>query len=189
MFMNKKAVSPLIATVLLVMIVVSIGAAVMVVIQGVYQEQEGTIQTQQQFIKCGVDVETKVLSVNDKYRVCWEQYGENNGGKFAIQLENTGIKDISDWRFRVIGNTIIDGNGDFEGLDKGTVDSFEFNFTEVSGNVSKIQLMPQIPGSQQNPIVTCNEPNLEWDGDDLSDLDNCSDVSWISPTINSGEAS
>ena len=37
--LNKNAVSPLIATVLLVMIVVSIGAAVMVVIQGLTEEQ------------------------------------------------------------------------------------------------------------------------------------------------------
>jgi flagellin-like protein len=180
--MNKKAVSPLIATVLLVMIVVSIGAAVMVVIQGVYQEQEGTIQTQQQFIKCGVDVETKILSTGNNFRVCLENQsaaGDQNVGNFTVFIENSGIRDISDWRFRVIADNVYDQNGGYSSIDKGIVDKFTFSFN-VSGDITQVVLMPQIPGSQNNPIVTCSEPNLVWDSEDIEGLDDCNDVTWTS---------
>ena len=59
--LNKKAVSPLIATVLLVMIVVSVGAAVMLVIRGLSDEQIDKIDKATIEIQCGTEVKPKIV--------------------------------------------------------------------------------------------------------------------------------
>ena len=182
---NKKAVSPLIATVLLVMIVVSIGAAVMVVIQGITQEQIASTEAQQQLIACGTDVEVGLFQVGTSYRICLDEPNSDTElGNFSIYLENKGLKDISDWRITIVGNNSIeDQNGGFDtydmDLDTGEIKLFEYNWTGT-GVVDKIRLSPKIPGGPANPLVTCSEPNLEWDSEDMSGWDGCEDVTWDS---------
>ena len=184
---NKKAVSPLIATVLLVMIVVSIGAAVMVVIQGISQEQIASTEAQQQLIACGTDVEVGLFKVGTTYRICLDDpTSASDQGNFSIYLENKGLKDISDWRITIVGaSNVTDTNGGFDtygmDLDTGEIKRFKYNW-KSTGAVDKIRLSPKIPGGPANPLITCTEPNLEWDSDDMSGWDNCNaganPVSW-----------
>jgi len=183
--LNKRAVSPLIATVLLVMIVVSIGAAVMVVIQGISQEQIASTQAQQQLIACGTDVEVGLFKVGTSYRICLDEPASaSDQGNFSIYLENKGLRDISDWRITIVGNNSIDDtNGGFDtstndlSLDTGEIKRFEYNWTGT-GAIDKIRLSPKIPGGPATPFITCTEPNLEWDSEDMSGWDTCASVSW-----------
>ena len=91
MVFNKKAVSPLIATVLLVMIVVSIGAAVMVVIQSLTEENLQSIEAQKAVIKCGSDVSVDLITVGTSYRICTDPNATS--GTFALYIENKGEDD------------------------------------------------------------------------------------------------
>ena len=182
MILNKRAVSPLIATVLLVMIVVSIGAAVMVVIQGITQEQISSVEAQKQLIACGVDVDVQLLETSTGYKVCVDDpTSASDQGNFSVYLENKGLKDITDWRITIIGNlNITDENGGFNtvaddmSLDTGVIKKFEYNWT-TSGTIEKIRLSPKIPGGPANPLITCSEPNLEWDAADITGWDACGD--------------
>ncbi|MFH2020536.1 MAG: archaellin/type IV pilin N-terminal domain-containing protein [archaeon] len=171
--LSKKGVSPLIATVLLVMIVVSIGAAVMVVIQGLTDEQIGNIKYQQEAIKCGTEIKTEILQVASTNRACVA----DTNTSFVIQLQNTGQKDISNWNLLVVGDTVElnENKGTF--FAKGNVSSYKFNFTQVD-NIQKIVLYPKIPGSAGDRNIPCSMPNLEWESSDIEDMDKCDSVSW-----------
>ena len=175
---NKKGVSPLIATVLLVMIVVSIGAAVMVVIQGLSDEQIKSIETQADLLECGVDVEATVMVVNNKYRIC-TNITTTAVGNFSIVLENTGQKDLSGFKIIVYGDDGVNSTTyGSEALSKGDTKTYSFTFTGVgdnSGELGKIIVSPQIVLAE---TITCKEPNLEFDMDLLDILDDCGSVTW-----------
>ena len=179
MFQNKKAVSPLIATVLLVMIVVSIGAAVMVVIQGLTEEQIESTKTQSQLLKCANDVQVGIFTQGEDYLICMDDPATSTDlGNFSIYLENKGIKDILDWRITVFGvNGLADINGGFSALDQGEIKLYKFNFTG-SGSITKVRLSPKTAVQGGTGTVTCEEPNLIWDEDFVARLEDCDDVAW-----------
>lgn len=170
--MLKRAVSPLIATVLLVMIVVSIGAAVMVVIQGLSDEQLDVISQGQEALKCSSEIKTEILQVGSTNRIC---LGDNRS--FAFQIQNTGTKDIVNWNLLVVGDTVqfIENKGTL--FAEGNVSGYRINFTQVD-NIKKITLYPKIPGSAGNKNIPCSLSYLEWDEDAISDMDLCSSVTW-----------
>jgi flagellin-like protein len=180
MLLNKKAVSPLIATVLLVMIVVSIGAAVMVVIQGLTQEQLDVIEQQKDLIACGSEVDNSLIQVGDHYRACMNVTSAGNG-VLALYIENTGLKDISGFRVKVIGATGFNSTTyDSTSLNKGEMKGFKFNFGGVGNSnaaINKISINPRIAGKD---IITCVDPRLEFEVDFLKNLDDCNDpnVNW-----------
>jgi flagellin-like protein len=182
--MYKKAVSPLIATVLLVMIVVSIGAAVMVVIQSLAGEGMESITSQQAIMACSSDVQVEFLTVGDSFKICVDAPTTGGNGTFALYLDNSGLRDISDWRFRVVGTEgIMDLDGGFEALPKGSIKLYVFPINETVGadDITKIQqivLYPKITGNANNPSVVCKKPNLVWDEDRIPEFDTCASQSW-----------
>jgi flagellin-like protein len=182
MFLNKKAVSPLIATVLLVMIVVSIGAAVMVVIQGLSEEQINNIDAQTELLQCGTDVAVNLIKIGSTNRMCINvSSAVPYSGSFALLMENTGLKDISGFRVTLIGDDGFNTSTyDSTTLDKGEIQGFRFVFGGIASDATKIQkitINPRVPGRE---IVTCNDPTLVFDVDFISLLQNCSasTVTW-----------
>lgn len=176
--MFKKGVSPLIATVLLVMIVVSIGAAVMVVIQGLTDEQFQNIETQQDAMQCGTDVAIKLVKADQKYRICMN-VTDSEIGNITLLMENVGQKDINGFRVVVYGDVGFNStNYGADTLTKGELKGFQFKFGGVgssSSEVTKIAIQPQVEGKEK---VTCQEPNLEFDKEMLTGLQDCGSVSW-----------
>jgi len=176
--LNKKAVSPLIATVLLVMIVVSIGAAVMVVIQGLTEEQLQNVETQSDLIACGSEVSVGLVEIDNEYRIC-KNITDWTDGRITLLMENTGLKQITGFKFIVYGydgfnSTTYTG----ENLDKGELQGFRFNFGGVGANntrFSRVEINPQITGKE---TVTCKEPNLQFDEEFIDALSDCGDVTW-----------
>ena len=183
MFMNKRAVSPLIATVLLVMIVVSIGAAVMVVIQGLSEENLAVIDQNKELIACSTEVDVEILSYGTTNRICYN--GTGSTGTFALTVKNTGSKEIADWRFTAISDTISEVDGGKTAVPKQNYSSIKFDFS-YSGSIVKFLLSPKISGGASNPTVTCSLGKLEWDDTEITEMTNCSasGVTWddtISP--------
>jgi flagellin-like protein len=181
--MFKKAVSPLIATVLLVMIVVSIGAAVMVVIQGLSDEQIKNIETQQDILACGTDVKINLFKADSKYRVCINDTATDaNRGNITLLMENAGQKDITGFRVVVLGddgfNTTVYDNDE---LAKGQLKGFRFQFSGTVGDgnseISRISIEPRIEGKE---IVTCQLPTLQFDEEFIESLKDCNlaEVAW-----------
>ena len=179
--LNKKAVSPLIATVLLVMIVVSIGAAVMVVIQGLTEEQITNVETQSDLIACGSEVDVDLVEIDNNYRICTNV--SDASSNITLYLENSGLKDITGFKVIVYG---ADGFSSMTytstaaTLDKGEIKLLAFNFSSVASTyteLDRIEINPQVTGRE---TVTCKEPNLQFDEEFLDALDACSAVTWDS---------
>jgi flagellin-like protein len=177
----KRGVSPLIATVLLVMITVSIGAAVMVVIQNVAQEGIKSTEEQGELVKCGTDVSVQVLPVASSYRICVRPSDDTDEiGNITLFLENTGLRDVVSWRITVIGSDgVYDSSSQGTSLAKGAIQGMRFLFNGTGTgveNISQVRLAPQISGG--SGAITCIEPNLEWDNTEIQDWDLCADVNW-----------
>jgi flagellin-like protein len=178
MNLRKKAVSPLIATVLLVMITVSIGAAIMVVIQGITESQFSSIDQNKQLIKCGNDIKAKVFRVGDTSRIC---YNLNDSlvesMRFAIVLENNGFSDINDFKFTAVGDNITEVDGGFAPLPKGAKHGYGLDFS-VSGTLESLIISPKVAGTSPAQSITCELTNLEWDSSSLDTMSNCRNVTW-----------
>ena len=176
--LNKRAVSPLIATVLLVMIVVSIGAAVMVVIQGLTEEQIQVISTQSDLLKCGTEVEIGLIEVDSVYRFCRSITSQTNG-TVSLLMQNTGQKAITGFRVDIIGDLGYNSTTySSAALAKNELKGFRFDFGGVGATttaLSKVTFSPQITAQD---TVTCKEPNLEFDETFLDRLNDCGTVTW-----------
>ena len=86
--LNKKAVSPLIATVLLIAFAVSLGAIV------INFSQESTLslrddasQKIERGITCSLDLPINVLEINNEKFICYNRTGSNN---LEVIIENQG---------------------------------------------------------------------------------------------------
>ncbi|MEM3374423.1 MAG: archaellin/type IV pilin N-terminal domain-containing protein [Candidatus Woesearchaeota archaeon] len=171
--MNKRGVSPLIATVLLVMIVVSIGAAVMVLIQGINQESIDATTKQQGILRCTSDVELTPITLGNKYRICI------NDSVFAISLENKG-QDISDFRIVFFADNIITIDGKTAGVSKNSFVDLKYDISSINNysKIEKIKLYPKIPGNAGSQIISCDEPNLEWTKEQIKYFSNCNTTTW-----------
>jgi hypothetical protein len=160
------------------MIVVSIGAAVMVVIQGLTEEQLTNVDTQSDLIACGSEVDIDLVEIDNVYRICRNVTSQTNG-TFVILMENSGLKQVTGFKFIVYGDdgfnsTTYTG----ENLDKGELQGFRFNFGGVGDantELSRIEINPQITGKE---TVTCKEPNLQFNEDFIDALTDCRDITW-----------
>lgn len=178
--LNKRAVSPLIATVLLVMIVVSIGAAVMVVIQGLNEEQLQNIQTQEDLLSCSTDVTVKIWEVSNKPRACLDMgQTSDKTGNIVVLMENTGQKDIESFKVLVFGDDGFNTTTwSSYSLAKNALTKYNFSFGGVGSypsSVDKIVIAPQIVSSE---LVTCELPELTFDSDEIDSLSLCNATSW-----------
>jgi flagellin-like protein len=171
---NKRGVSPLIATVLLVMIVVSIGAAVMMVIRGISDDQLDKIQISAKEIQCGTDVKPKVFDVGGIYKYCFARNETNQS--LRIMLENDGTINIEDWKLTVVGSSMFETNESiYGGLTKGEIKiiSFGINKSTHLDSFQKIRILPIIKGSGADPLLVCKEPMLEWNKNEIDEIPNC----------------
>jgi flagellin-like protein len=181
--MNKQGVSPLIATVLLVMIVVSIGAAVMVVIGGLAQEGLDSTASMQSVINCYSDANLKLLSVDNKFRFCVNANSDNNT-TIALSVENIGFKDILGMRVVVFGESnqsVTTYTSTAVQIPKGEIKGLRFNAAGVATNTSQIKKIvfnPIIQGQPGKDSVVCSLTNFEFDYEQLIYLDDCG-----SPTV------
>ncbi len=181
--MLKRGVSPLIATVLLVMIVVSIGAAVMVVIEGLTEDQLENIGTQSELLECTTDVDIDLIQVDGKYRICRNVTVGTSNSSFTLYMENTGQKDIAGFRVVALGDDGITTNSyTSQTLNKGVIKALTFNISGVGDNnaeLDQIEINPLISGRE---TITCREPTLVFDEEFLDTLEDCTDpdVTWDS---------
>ncbi|MBN1502248.1 hypothetical protein JW930_01785 [Candidatus Woesearchaeota archaeon] len=172
---NKKAVSPLIATVLLVMIVVSVGAAVMLVIRNLSDEQIQKIETSSREIQCGTEVKPRIVAYGTSYKYCYDPTTRN----VTVMFENQGDTKIEGWRITVIGDSVYDRedtachNDTYcSELNTSQIRTFHWNYDDV-GTVEYIRILPLVTGAPGKEIVTCREPALEWEEEDLAGIPSC----------------
>ncbi|MBN1544416.1 hypothetical protein JW898_03050 [Candidatus Woesearchaeota archaeon] len=109
---SKRAISPIIAAVLLVVIVVSLGAAVMSLVRNYLTEGEKQVTIEKEAIKCGRDTSIEWVMVNDNYQICNGTHEtENDLASLNFMVENTGTTEVLNLQVRVVGDKgIIQNN-------------------------------------------------------------------------------
>lgn len=102
-FLNKKAISPLIATVLLIAFAVALGAIIMNWGKTYVEQEMESSRIEYYAIKeCERDIELKIKEVGNRLQLCYTYDGSTNL-TIDFMLENTGPKTIGGVRVTAIG--------------------------------------------------------------------------------------
>jgi flagellin-like protein len=171
MLKMKKAVSPLIATVLLLAFSIALGAMVMNFSESstheITEEVETVIDTG---IKCSVDLPVRILRVNNEKLVC---YNRSESKNFEFILENQGDDDVDGIRI-----FLLDSENQIKTEDiivsLPAHDTVKYNISTATVNDGSSFVSPPIKAlisplikSDEN-LVVCDESRI-----DLEDIRKC----------------
>jgi FlaG/FlaF family flagellin (archaellin) len=167
---SKKAVSPLIAAVLLIVVVVGIGAVVTGIVRNYVTENKQTITEKASDMKCGVEVAITVPSVNDVLKIC-----NATSTSINFTLENTGTATIDEIQVKFFGSSsfaAIDtlgasGSGGLfgSGMAPGKTLSFNASFPSSIGTLQQIKIVPRVKVVGRAEKAFCTDAALtftEW---------------------------
>lgn len=103
-FVNKKAVSPLIATVLLIAFAVALGAVVMNWGRG-YVDETTAFATEKsnKEIRCSMDINMKFIEFDDVKQICLD----NGTNTINFTIHNSGTVAIEGVKVQAIGNSSV----------------------------------------------------------------------------------
>ena len=170
--MLKKAVSPLIATVLLVAMTISVGMMVMRFQEGTTLEfKERATRQIDKNLKCSLDISLKIVDVSNEELICYNRTGSSN---LEVVVENQGSVDIEGVRI-----FLLDFNNNIKTADALTVlgghnrtkynisiatldDGSNFTFPPT-----KVIISPILDYSADS-VNICSDSELE-----VEDLDQC----------------
>ena len=169
---SKRAVSPLIATVLLIAFAVALGAVVMNWGRS-YTEQtaENVKKKSDVDVKCSLDVKMKLLELSSKPQLCSGQWGANSYINFT--LLNDGTKAIEAVDMMVIGDVGIAQNTSISNssiaVAGGTKISAGYTYAAV-GSLKKVRLIPVVEIGGVNQHCSGTGSVLE---KDVADIVSC----------------
>jgi flagellin-like protein len=158
---GKKAVSPLIATVLLIAFSVALGAVVMNWGRTFVGEQTKKVDTDSEIVmKCSVDILLQYVEINSREQVCLE----SGTGNLRIIVQNLGSQNATGVSIRFIDDigsvyTYTEASGD---LAAGAAK--KYNVTRGYGgmlwtNLTYLAVSPMIrtPGASSNQVCSGNK--------------------------------
>lgn len=148
--MNKKAISPLLSTILLILIAVGIGIIVMN--WGRAHLEVGA--------KCAIDTEMKIVLLNNIPQICYAGSGES--GYVSFIVENGVNIDIKAIQFRAIGKKqVYTTELADSSIEKGytLMKTVPYNF-DLFGDIRQIKLTPKIMVYPEEPSILCTEQAL-----------------------------
>ena len=181
MLTQKRAISPLVATVLLIAFAVALGAIVMNWGKGYIETQAETTETQGGIqTDCARYIDLNIVKISGERQICYNEStgSENDTGILKYVLRNDGTLDIPGFKIQVIGengaenidawNESIPSGGvlSSKGMDNASL--YTYNKTIV-GNVTQITFKPYIDVAGQSENVVCPKGELSVDN-----VDTCS---------------
>jgi flagellin-like protein len=160
MRLKKKAVSPLIATVLLIAFAVALGAVVMnwgrTYVEETAEKAQKTSNTK---VSCSMDVNLKYVTLNGRKQICYNESED----VIRFTLQNSGSKTIEGIDVQVIGaedfyiTTISNSSIRSSFLLKTNI---TYDFTTY-GDIQKVSLIPKISVEGENDPVPCSDNSLD----------------------------
>jgi len=162
MWMSKRGLSPLIAAVLLIVVVVGIGAVVTGIVRNYVTENKQTITEKASDMKCGVEVMINVPTVGDEFRICRNETGTPDYLNFT--LENTGSATIDELQVKFFGASGFSANDEALGgvaFDAGDTRSFtvEYNTTTI-GAFQQVKIVPRVKVVGRSAKAFCTDAGL-----------------------------
>jgi hypothetical protein len=160
MLTSRKALSPLIAAVLLIVVVVGIGAVVTGIVRSQVTADKQTIEKKSVDIDCSTLVEIDVPTLNDDFMIC------TGTGYVNFTLENSGTILVDEIQIKVFGDAGFADNDSLltTGLEPGAVESqfiAAFNIADV-GNVEEVFIIPKKKVVGGNSRIFCSEAQLRF---------------------------
>ena len=166
---NKKGLSPLIATVLLVAFSVALGAIVMNFSDTTKVEltEQADIHLETSF-KCSLDILLKIVEVNNDKQIFCNRTGLNN---IEIFIENQGTEDADGVQFVFFDNTSATYNfNEMTAVEAHGRTKFDLLVNE-SGFIfppTKILISPIIK-TTSSKSVTCYDERIDLDEEEIGD--------------------
>jgi FlaG/FlaF family flagellin (archaellin) len=164
MWTSKKGLSPLIAAVLLIVVVVGIGAVVTGIVRNYVTENKQVITEKASDMKCGIEVSINIPTVADELRIC----NTSIGGDPAIQftLENSGSATIDDMQVKFFGTSGFEANDtvitDYAyTFDAGNTESF--NVTYSVAGLQQVKLVPRVKVVGRSDKAYCTDAALSFE--------------------------
>jgi len=167
MWTSKKGLSPLIAAVLLIVVVVGIGAVVTGIVRNYVTENKQTITEKASDMKCGIEVDVTVPTVADVLRICHDT--GNNVINFT--LENSGSATLDDMQVKFFGTsgfaandtvitetTLQDTDGSF---DAGNTEEFLVEYSAATvGTLQQVKIVPRVKVVGRSEKAYCTDAAL-----------------------------
>jgi flagellin-like protein len=105
MYFNKRGVSPLIATVLLIAFAVALGAVVMNWGKGYIEGQTLDVEEKSSVdIACSMDVDLELLKIGNSKKICFNPANSTDNSSLEFMLENRGSVEIVGLSVSLIGD-------------------------------------------------------------------------------------
>ncbi|MBW2966861.1 hypothetical protein KY362_00075 [Candidatus Woesearchaeota archaeon] len=156
----RKAMSPLIAAVLLMVVVVGIGAVVTGIVRNQVTSDKQVIERTTTDIDCSTQVEIVVPTVNDDFLICVGSDYVN------FTVENSGSIQVDDLQVKIFGADGFTSNDSVmaNGLEVGQVyinDSIGFASAET-GAIEEVHLIPRKKVTGESNKIFCSEAMLRF---------------------------
>ncbi|MFH1064216.1 MAG: archaellin/type IV pilin N-terminal domain-containing protein [Candidatus Woesearchaeota archaeon] len=151
LFNSRKAVSPLIATVLLIAFAVALGAVVMNWGRG-YVEDTANIARERSDteVRCASEVDVNIVEIDSVPQICYNSTG-GPGSNYTIEfiVENKKSRTVEKLQARLIGDKtrvpLTIDMGDNSNMSTNEARFLNFSYLEsVYGNPQQVQLTPYI---------------------------------------------
>jgi len=169
-FANKKGVSPLIATVLLIAFAVALGAVIMNWGRGFVQDRTADVeQTTKIETSCALDVQLKVSEIGGTPQICFG--GSSTDGFLEFTLDNQGRKDIKEIGIVIKGQTGLYQNSSLNGTTIIAGGALYRNMTYDYSSYGAIEYVRFVPKLDIAGVTTpCSGSSLQ---KDAAELRNC----------------
>ncbi|MBS3142938.1 hypothetical protein J4464_06130 [Candidatus Woesearchaeota archaeon] len=166
---NKKAISPIIASVILIAITIALGAILISVARNYISAQEKGLDEKGARVQCATDVEFEFVKNASGAIAC----RDSTSGNIKVVVQNGPFKDVSAFAF-----TLIKTDGTVTTLNtlvtqapllKGGIDDYEIVNTAAISSISQIKAIPEVQWEGQAGPVACAEAEEIIYGAELKD--------------------
>ncbi len=137
MFEGKRGISPLLSTILLIVLSIAIGAAVMSWGRAYVEEAAGAVQEKTESVSCQFDALAGVRKIGNDPSICFQD------GTLKFLLENGGTVQINGISVSIIGNDVSKMDVAVQ-LGPTDVQSIAVNYpSSTVGNIKQVQITPK----------------------------------------------
>jgi len=159
MFRSKRAVEPLIAAVLLIVVTVGIGAVVVGIVRNMISENKVQIESKNDEMSCSRDVMLEIVKIDTVPQIC------NGSNYIDMVLENKGVK-IDDFQLVVMGDAGLYTNPSANSsLAVGATGELNVSFIPAGvGTVLQVKLVPKLKKSGDTGYNFCTDVAIKYEG-------------------------
>lgn len=164
MFNSRKGISPLVASVLLIVVVVGIGALVTGIVRDLVSDNQQTMESKSDAMVCSRDVSVELIRIDRAPQIC------KGSNYIDAVVENTGTADVDDFQLSVFGDTgfyLNDSIGGGDAFLQGEAKEFNGTFESV-GNIEQVKLVPKLRKTGSSGYNFCTDVAITYE-----DLVNC----------------